>query len=180
MSHAPPLQPSGALTQPSLPVCGYVDTGWQRTWREPSNREGWGAPASHGRAPAFCIRTVIDRPRRHLEACGYHRRQDRRLRSKRTVRTMETKQQWAGILVLIAVLLAISALNRVIIFVTYMAGSADRMRIHQTAIWRVRHKRPFSVHSTGTPPKLTGPTFTQTFLAHPCPHSFLSHRGSPR
>jgi hypothetical protein len=38
--------------------------------------------------------------------------------------------------------------NRAKIPVMYMAGSADRMRIHQTALWRVRHKRPFSVRST--------------------------------
>src|SRR5215475_4937617 len=40
------------------------------------------------------------------------------------------------------------------------------MRIHQTAIWRVRPKRPFSAHSAQTPPKLPTPTVTQAFLAH--------------
>src|SRR5262245_65824289 len=40
------------------------------------------------------------------------------------------------------------------------------MRIHQTAIWRVRHKRPFSVHSAGTPPKLLNPTKSHPFLVH--------------
>ena len=34
--------------------------------------------------------------------------------------------------------------------VTYMAGSADRMRIHHTAVWRVRHKRAF-VHARPSP-----------------------------
>jgi hypothetical protein len=32
--------------------------------------------------------------------------------------------------------------------VTFMAGQADLMQIHQTAIWRVRHKRPFLVRPT--------------------------------
>ena len=36
------------------------------------------------------------------------------------------------------------------ISVTYMAGSADLMRIDQTAIWRVRRKRPFLVYSDHT------------------------------
>jgi hypothetical protein len=75
LSLNPPLQSSRESSSSSLLVCRYVTAGGGRAQREASNREVSQVPPSRRWSPLVRIRTALELPWRHLEACGYNIRE---------------------------------------------------------------------------------------------------------